>query len=164
MYVLDEPSIGLHQRDNDRLIDTLKHLRDIGNSVLVVEHDEDAIRCADYVVDMGIGAGVHGGEVIAQGTLEGHPEEQEVADRAIPERHAADRGAEKAHQPDPERQFVITGATGNNLKSVTLNLPVGLLTCVTGVSGSGKSTLVNDTLYLAAGAPPVRLAGGTGDA
>ncbi len=150
MYVLDEPSIGLHQRDNDRLIDTLKHLRDIGNSVLVVEHDEDAIRSADYVVDMGIGAGVHGGEVIAQGTLKDILRSKESLTAqylngtrriALPNRRTA---------PDPERQFVIEGASGNNLKRVTLNLPVGLLTCVTGVSGSGKSTLVNDTLYLAA--------------
>jgi excinuclease ABC subunit A len=150
MYVLDEPSIGLHQRDNDRLIGTLKHLRDIGNSVLVVEHDEDAIRCADYVVDMGLGAGVHGGEIIAQGTLKdilGNKESltaqylNGTRQIAVPKSRTA---------PDPERQFVIEGASGNNLKNVTLELPVGLLTCVTGVSGSGKSTLVNDTLYLAA--------------
>jgi excinuclease ABC subunit A len=150
MYVLDEPSIGLHQRDNDRLIATLKHLRDIGNSVLVVEHDEDAIRCADYVVDMGPGAGVHGGEVIAQGTLKDILKSKEsltaqylngTLEIAVPKKRMA---------PDPKRQFVITGATGNNLKNVTLELPVGLLTCVTGVSGSGKSTLVNDTLYHAA--------------
>jgi excinuclease ABC subunit A len=150
MYVLDEPSIGLHQRDNDRLIETLKHLRDIGNSVLVVEHDEDAIRCADYVVDMGIGAGVHGGEVIAQGSLKDILRNKEsltaqylngTRQIAVPKKRTA---------PDPERQFVIEGAAGNNLKVVTLDLPVGLLTCVTGVSGSGKSTLVNDTLYLAA--------------
>lgn len=149
MYVLDEPSIGLHQRDNDRLIGTLQHLRDIGNSVLVVEHDEDAIRCADYIIDMGLGAGVHGGEVIAAGTLE------DIL--SSPDSLTAQylNGTKKIAVPkkrtpfDEEKVFVIRGATGNNLKSVTLNLPVGLLTCVTGVSGSGKSTLINDTLYLA---------------
>jgi len=150
MYVLDEPSIGLHQRDNDRLITTLKHLRDIGNSVLVVEHDEDAIRCADFVVDMGIGAGVHGGEVIAKGTLADILKSKKSLTAkylngtlkiAVPKKRTAS---------DPARKFVITGATGNNLKNVRLDLPVGLLTCVTGVSGSGKSTLVNDTLYHAA--------------
>jgi excinuclease ABC subunit A len=150
MYVLDEPSIGLHQRDNDRLITTLKHLRDIGNSVLVVEHDEDAIRCADFVVDMGIGAGVHGGEIIAQGTLKDILKNKKSLTAqylngtlkiAVPKKRVAS---------DPARQFIITGASGNNLKHVTLDLPVGLLTCVTGVSGSGKSTLVNDTLYHAA--------------
>lgn len=150
MYVLDEPSIGLHQRDNDRLIDTLRHLRDIGNSVLVVEHDEDAIRTADWVVDMGIGAGVHGGEVIAQGTLE----DILKSEKSLTAKYL--NGTLKIAVPakrtavNPAKQFIIAGATGNNLKNVTLNLPVGLMTCVTGVSGSGKSTLVNDTLYLAA--------------
>jgi excinuclease ABC subunit A len=150
MYVLDEPSIGLHQRDNDRLIETLRHLRDIGNSVLVVEHDEDAIRTADYVVDMGLGAGVHGGEVIAEGTLEQILKNK----KSLTAKYL--NGTLKIAVPktrtpaDPDRQFIITGATGNNLKNVTMNLPVGLLTCVTGVSGSGKSTLVNDTLYHAA--------------
>ncbi|RCS56560.1 excinuclease ABC subunit UvrA [Parvibium lacunae] len=147
MYVLDEPSIGLHQRDNDRLIGTLKHLRDLGNSVLVVEHDEDMIRAADYVVDMGLGAGEHGGCVIAQGT----PKEVQKAKGSITGQFLrGERGIhvpEERRQPDPEKQLVITGASGNNLKNVTLNLPVGLLTCVTGVSGSGKSTLINDTLY-----------------
>ena len=150
MYVLDEPSIGLHQRDNDRLITTLKHLRDIGNSVLVVEHDEDAIRCADYVVDMGVGAGVHGGSIIAQGTLKEILKSKDsltakylngTLQIAVPKKRTAS---------NPKKQFVIEGATGNNLKNVRLDLPVGLLTCVTGVSGSGKSTLVNDTLYHAA--------------
>ncbi len=147
MYVLDEPSIGLHQRDNDRLIATLKHLRDIGNSVLVVEHDEDAIRAADFVVDMGLGAGVHGGEVIAQGNL------QEILSNSNSLTAQYLSGAKaiavpaQRHQADPEKQLVISGARGNNLKNVTLRLPVGLLTCVAGVSGSGKSTLVNDTLY-----------------
>ena len=149
MYVLDEPSIGLHQRDNDRLIGTLQHLRDIGNSVLVVEHDEDAIRCADYIIDMGLGAGVHGGEVIAAGTLEDILSNE----RSLTAQYL--NGTKKIDVPtqrtpfNPEKQFVIRGASGNNLKKVTMELPVGLLTCVTGVSGSGKSTLVNDTLYLA---------------
>lgn len=149
MYVLDEPSIGLHQRDNDRLIGTLQHLRDIGNSVLVVEHDEDAIRSADYVIDMGLGAGVHGGEVIAAGSLE----DILASPRSLTAQYL--NGTKKIAVPtkrtqfNDEKLFTIRGATGNNLKSVTLNLPVGLLTCVTGVSGSGKSTLINDTLYLA---------------
>lgn len=150
MYVLDEPSIGLHQRDNDRLIATLKHLRDIGNSVLVVEHDEDAIRCADYVVDMGPGAGVHGGEVIAEGTLNEILKNKKSLTAQYLNGTLEIAVPKKRHSPDPKRQFVITGASGNNLKNVTMELPVGLLTCVTGVSGSGKSTLVNDTLYHAA--------------
>lgn len=149
MYVLDEPSIGLHQRDNDRLLGTLRRLRDLGNSVIVVEHDEDAIRMADYVVDMGPGAGVHGGHVVACGTPEQimqHPDSLTAAylsgrrSIAIPAQRRA---------VDPARQLVLTGATGNNLKNVTLTLPAGLLVCVTGVSGSGKSTLINDTLYAA---------------
>jgi excinuclease ABC subunit A len=149
MYVLDEPSIGLHQRDNDRLLATLRRLRDLGNSVIVVEHDEDAIRMADYVVDMGPGAGVHGGHVVASGTPEQimqHPDSLTAAylsgrrSIAIPAQRRA---------VDPARQLVLTGATGNNLKNVTLTLPAGLLVCVTGVSGSGKSTLINDTLYAA---------------
>ncbi|WP_291929858.1 excinuclease ABC subunit UvrA [Limnohabitans sp.] len=148
MYVLDEPSIGLHQRDNDRLIGTLQHLRDIGNSVLVVEHDEDMIRVADHVIDMGPGAGVHGGRVMAQGScadILAAPDSvtgQFMSGRkkiAIPNRHK------------PGKDFIeIIGASGNNLKNVNVKFPVGLLTCVTGVSGSGKSTLVNDTLYTAA--------------
>ena len=147
MYVLDEPSIGLHQRDNDRLIATLRHLRDIGNSVLVVEHDEDAIRTADYVVDMGLGAGVHGGEVIAQGSLA----EIMQCERSLTAQYLSGRRKialpEKRQAVQKDKQLQIVGARGNNLKNVTLKLPVGLLTCVTGVSGSGKSTLVNDTLY-----------------
>ncbi|MBI5919958.1 MAG: excinuclease ABC subunit UvrA [Nitrosomonadales bacterium] len=147
MYVLDEPSIGLHQRDNDRLLDTLKRLRDMGNSVIVVEHDEDAIQTADYVVDMGPGAGEHGGVVVAQGT----PAEICANPNSLTGDYLVGRRRIEApsvpHQPDPERMLRIIGATGNNLKDVTLELPVGLLTCVTGVSGSGKSTLVNDTLY-----------------
>ena len=147
MYVLDEPSIGLHQRDNDRLIDTLKHLRDIGNTVLVVEHDEDAIRAADFVIDMGIGAGVHGGEVIAMGSLK----DVLKTKKSLTAQYL--NGSLKIEVPkhrtpaDLDKQLVIEGATGNNLKNVTFSLPVGLLTCVTGVSGSGKSTLVNDTLH-----------------
>ncbi|MDM0106172.1 excinuclease ABC subunit UvrA [Variovorax sp. J22R24] len=187
MYVLDEPSIGLHQRDNDRLIGTLKHLRDIGNSVIVVEHDEDMIHAADHVIDMGPGAGVHGGRVMAQGTYEqvaASPESLTgqylagtkkiaVPQRRTPwlpvvakpafnegkkpsrfpqspaaERRAAREAAHLASQTDLQEIRVI-GASGNNLKSVDVAFPVGLLTCVTGVSGSGKSTLVNDTLYAA---------------
>ncbi|WP_374500558.1 excinuclease ABC subunit UvrA [Zoogloea sp.] len=147
MYVLDEPSIGLHQRDNDRLLDTLRRLRDMGNTVIVVEHDEDAIRMADYVVDMGPGAGEHGGQVIAEGKPEdvaAHPDSLTGAylsgtrSIAVP----ATR-----HRPDPERTLRIKGATGNNLRDTCVDIPVGLFTCVTGVSGSGKSTLINDTLY-----------------
>ncbi len=150
MYVLDEPSIGLHQRDNDRLIGTLKHLRDIGNTVLVVEHDEDAIRAADFIVDMGIGAGVHGGEVIAQGSLADILKNKKSLTAQYLNGKKEIAVPKKRTPADPHKQFIITGATGNNLKNVTLSLPVGLLTCVTGVSGSGKSTLVNDTLYAAA--------------
>ena len=186
MYVLDEPSIGLHQRDNDRLIGTLKHLRNIGNSVIVVEHDEDMIRAADHVIDMGPGAGVHGGRVMAQGTyaeVAANPESltgqylSGVREIAVPkhrtawlpvvakaafndgkksrfapspaaERRAAREAAHLASQSELQEIRVI-GATGNNLKNVSVAFPVGLLTCVTGVSGSGKSTLVNDTLYAA---------------
>ncbi|MEY4345214.1 MAG: hypothetical protein RL032_1046 [Pseudomonadota bacterium] len=190
MYVLDEPSIGLHQRDNDRLIDTLKHLRDIGNSVLVVEHDEDMMRAADHVIDMGLGAGVHGGRVIAQGTFDdvkanphsltgqylAHTLEIAVPKRRTPwiptvpltaaEKKAAAKPAgkgapSKAALAWSERQAAhlasqgdmqairVVNATGHNLQGVSVEFPVGLLTCVTGVSGSGKSTLVNDTLYAA---------------
>ena len=146
MYVLDEPSIGLHQRDNDRLLATLRQLRDLGNTVIVVEHDEDAIRAADYLVDMGPGAGEHGGHVVACGT----PAEVLAATTSLTADYLCGRrrielpGAPIA--PDPARQLRLSGARGNNLKSVTLELPLGLLTCVTGVSGSGKSTLINDTL------------------
>ena len=147
MYVLDEPSIGLHQRDNDRLLATLKHLRDLGNSVIVVEHDHDAICAADYIVDMGPGAGEHGGQIVAQGT----PEEIRLATQSLTGQYLA--GHRQIPMParrlrvDPERMLTVTGAAGNNLCEVTLKLPVGLFVCVTGVSGSGKSTLINDTLY-----------------
>ena len=147
MYVLDEPSIGLHQRDNDRLITTLKHLRDLGNTVLVVEHDEDAIRCADHIVDMGLGAGVHGGEVIAQGSLQDILKNRHSLTAQYLNGTRAIEIPPQRTAPNPKRQLLIRGAAGNNLKQVDLALPVGLLTCVTGVSGSGKSTLVNDTLY-----------------
>jgi excinuclease ABC subunit A len=147
MYVLDEPSIGLHQRDNDRLLETLFRLRDIGNSVIVVEHDQDAILSADYVVDIGPGAGEHGGRIIAEGT----PEEIKSNPDSLTGQYLSGRKSievpKKRHGPDPKRMLRLSQAEGNNLKKVTLDLPVGLLTCVTGVSGSGKSTLVNDTLY-----------------
>ena len=187
MYVLDEPSIGLHQRDNDRLIGTLKHLRDIGNSVIVVEHDEDMIHAADHVIDMGPGAGVHGGRVMAQGTyaeVSANPDSltgqylsgtrkievprhrtawlpvvskpafnegkkpSRFPQSPAAERRAAREAAHLATQTDLQ-EIRVVGATGNNLKNVSVAFPVGLLTCVTGVSGSGKSTLVNDTLYTA---------------
>jgi excinuclease ABC subunit A len=149
MYVLDEPSIGLHQRDNDRLIGTLKHLRDIGNSVLVVEHDEDMIRIADHVIDMGPGAGVHGGRVMAQGSCEDILQAPDsLTGQYLSGRKAIEVPA-KRHAPG--KDFIeIVGASGHNLKDVRVAFPVGLLTCVTGVSGSGKSTLVNETLYTAA--------------
>ncbi|MFH4576181.1 excinuclease ABC subunit UvrA [Vibrio diabolicus] len=147
MYVLDEPSIGLHQRDNERLLRTLTHLRDLGNTVLVVEHDEDAIRCADHVIDIGPGAGVHGGNVVAEGTMEeiiANPNSltgqylSGVKEIAVP----------KDRTPrDPKKTVELLGATGNNLKNVNLSIPVGLFSCITGVSGSGKSTLINDTFF-----------------
>lgn len=147
MYILDEPSIGLHQRDNDRLLQTLVHLRDIGNTVIVVEHDEDAIRSADYLIDIGPGAGVHGGQVVAQGT----PEEVFNNESSITGQFmtGARRIAipEQRHVFNPEHVLTLSGATGNNLDNVDLTIPLGLLTCVTGVSGSGKSTLINRTLY-----------------
>ncbi|MDR0588235.1 MAG: excinuclease ABC subunit UvrA [Burkholderiales bacterium] len=147
MYVLDEPSIGLHQRDNDRLLNTLKHLRDLGNTVIVVEHDEDAIRAADHVVDMGPGAGVHGGNVVAEGT----PHQITKVKSSLTGRYLAGEkfiAVPKTRvSPDKNGWLVLSGARGNNLKNVTLKLPIGLFTCVTGVSGSGKSTLINDTLY-----------------
>jgi excinuclease ABC subunit A len=147
MYILDEPSIGLHQRDNQRLLGTLKHLRDLGNTVLVVEHDEEAIRAADSVLDIGPGAGVHGGEVVAQGT----PADILKDKNSLTGAYLS--GRKKIALPtlrtprDPKRQISVRGARGNNLKGVTADFPLGLFTCVTGVSGSGKSTLVNDTLF-----------------
>ncbi len=146
MYVLDEPSIGLHQRDNDRLIKTLVHLRDLGNSVLVVEHDEDMIRSSDYVIDIGPGAGVHGGKVVALGT----PTEIEENPSSLTGQYLS--GKKKITYPagrlkPSDRWITIHGATGNNLQNVSAKIPVGLLTCITGVSGSGKSTLINDTLH-----------------
>ncbi|ARU54805.1 excinuclease ABC subunit A [Oleiphilus messinensis] len=147
MYILDEPSIGLHQRDNDRLLATLTHLRDLGNTVIVVEHDEDAIRAADYVIDIGPGAGVHGGEIIAAG----RPEQimsckDSITGDYLSGRKTISTPSERI-PPDLKKQLIIEGASGNNLKNVTLKIPAGLLTCITGVSGSGKSTLINRTLY-----------------
>ncbi|MCB1905736.1 MAG: excinuclease ABC subunit UvrA [Rhodocyclaceae bacterium] len=147
MYVLDEPSIGLHQRDNDRLLETLKRLRDMGNTVIVVEHDEDAIRAADHVVDMGPGAGEHGGQIIASGTPDDISACSESLTGAYLSRRRCIPLPSGRRPPDPERQLVIVGARGNNLQELDVAVPVGLLTCVTGVSGSGKSTLINDTLY-----------------
>lgn len=147
MYILDEPSIGLHQRDNERLLNTLTHLRDIGNTVIVVEHDEDAIRLADHVIDIGPGAGVHGGQIIAQGKVKdimANPDSitgqylSGARSIAIPA---------KRNPIDPQAILRLSGATGNNLQDVTLEIPVGLMTCITGVSGSGKSTLINATLH-----------------
>jgi excinuclease ABC subunit A len=149
MYVLDEPSIGLHQRDNGRLLETLKNLRDLGNSVIVVEHDQDAILTADHVVDMGPGAGEHGGSVIAEGS----PADIQESDDSLTGKYLSGKLAiavpESRTRPKGDRWLRIEGASGNNLKEVNLNLPVGLLVCVTGVSGSGKSTLINETLYQA---------------
>lgn len=147
MYILDEPSIGLHQRDNDRLLKTLIHLRDLGNTVIVVEHDEDAIRTADYILDIGPGAGVHGGQIIAQGTLaEVMANEDSITGQYL-SRARRIEVPKKRVAVNKKRMLSLTGCTGNNLKNVTLNVPLGLLTCVTGVSGSGKSTLINSTLY-----------------
>jgi excinuclease ABC subunit A len=147
--VLDEPSIGLHQRDNDRLLATLRHLRDLGNTVIVVEHDEEAIRSADYIVDMGPGAGEHGGEVVAAG----HLDDILACERSLTADYLAGRKAipvpKQRRSGHKDRWLVLTGARGNNLKEVTLRLPTGVFVCVTGVSGSGKSTLINDTLYAA---------------
>ncbi len=149
MYVLDEPSIGLHQRDNNRLLATLKHLRDLGNSVIVVEHDLEAILAADHVIDIGPGAGDHGGEIVAHGT----PRQIIASERSLTGHYLAGRRRISVpslrHRPDPKRILTLTGARGNNLKNVELSLPLGLFICVTGVSGSGKSTLINDTLYRA---------------
>ena len=150
MYVLDEPSIGLHQRDNARLLDSLLRLRDLGNTIIVVEHDEDAIRAADYVVDIGPGAGIHGGRIIAQGTpaeIEAHPES--LTGKYLSGRETIAVPAKRTPR-DLKRQINLIGASSHNLKNLTLNIPVGLFTCITGVSGSGKSTLINETLAKAA--------------
>ena len=147
MYILDEPSIGLHQRDNQRLLNTLRHLRDLGNTVIVVEHDEEAIRAADHVVDMGPGAGVHGGGVVVQGL----PDAVAACSESLTGQYLSGRRVIEVPPlrvaANPKRMLEIAGACGNNLKSVDVQIPLGLMTCVTGVSGSGKSTLVNDTLY-----------------
>ncbi len=149
MYILDEPSIGLHQRDNQRLLGTLTHLRDIGNTVIVVEHDEEAIMSADFVVDLGPGAGVHGGQVVAAGS----PEEVKREPRSLTGQYLSGKRAIKVPESrtpnDADKQIRVLGATGNNLKGIDASIPIGLMTCITGVSGSGKSTLVNDTLYKA---------------
>ena len=147
MYVLDEPSIGLHQRDNERLLGTLVRLRDLGNSVIVVEHDEDAIRSADHIVDIGPGAGVHGGTIVAQGKLK---DVLKAPDSLTGQYLSGKRRIAvpaKRRKADPARVLKIIGASGNNLKQIDAEIPAGLMTCVTGVSGSGKSTLINDTLY-----------------
>ncbi len=147
MYILDEPSIGLHQRDNDRLLQTLKRLRDLGNTVIVVEHDEEAIRTADYVVDIGPGAGVHGGQVVAQGT----PKQICQSKSSLTGQYLSGTLKIEVPQdrvsPDPKRMLRLLGVSCNNLKNVDIAIPIGLITCVTGVSGSGKSSLINDTLY-----------------
>lgn len=147
MYILDEPSIGLHQRDNQRLLDTLIHLRDLGNTVIVVEHDEEAILAADYVLDIGVGAGVHGGRIVAQGT----PQEVMNTAESLTGQYLAGKKQiavpSYRHLANLQKQLILRGATGHNLKSVNLAIPLGLFTCITGVSGSGKSTLINDTLY-----------------
>jgi excinuclease ABC subunit A len=161
MYILDEPSIGLHQRDNQRLLDTLVNLRNLGNTVIVVEHDEDAIRQADHVVDLGPGAGAHGGRVVAQGTaaeVAAHPDS--ITGKFLSGRRRIEIPSMR-HRPDPKRMLRVIGATANNLKGLTAEFPLGLLTCVTGVSGSGKSTLVNDTLFRAVATQLNRASPGT---
>ena len=149
MYILDEPSIGLHQRDNQRLLNTLTHLRDLGNTVIVIEHDEEAIRSGDYVVDIGPGAGVHGGRIVSQGT----PAQIMADENSLTGQYLSGSRAiplpESRTPVDPERLLVIDTASGNNLKSVTVEIPVGLMSCVTGVSGSGKSTLAEEILFRA---------------
>ena len=145
LYVLDEPSIGLHQRDNQKLLDTLTYLRDLGNTVIVVEHDEDAIRQADYVIDIGPGAGIHGGQIVASGS----PDDVIANTKSLTGDYLS--GRLEISTPKKRKNSLdwleIKGASGNNLKDVDLKIPVGVLTCITGVSGSGKSTLINNTLY-----------------
>ena len=147
MYILDEPSIGLHQRDNDRLLNTLRHLRDIGNTVIVVEHDEEAIRSADHIIDIGPGAGVHGGEIVAQGNYQ----DIQKSERSLTGQYLSGKMKIETPtirvKPNPDQSLILSGAKGNNLKSINLEIPLGLMTCITGVSGSGKSTLINNTLY-----------------
>jgi excinuclease ABC subunit A len=150
MYVLDEPSIGLHQRDNDRLIGTLTHLRDLGNTVIVVEHDEDAMQHADYIVDIGPGAGVHGGEIVAEGTIDDIKNNPNSLTGKFLSGKEVIEVPKTRQKNNKKTQIKIVGATGNNLKNLSVDIPIGVLTCVTGVSGSGKSTLINNTLYPAA--------------
>ena len=145
LYVLDEPSIGLHQRDNRKLIETLRTLRDLGNTLIVVEHDEDMIRSADHVIDMGPGAGLHGGAMVAEGTPAADREEQKIPNRPVPHRGKKDRYSGKT--PQSEKFITVKGCRENNLKNIDAKFPIGLLTVITGVSGSGKSTLVYETLY-----------------
>ena len=145
LYILDEPSIGLHQRDNLKLIESLKKLRDIGNSVIVVEHDKDMIKQADFIVDLGIGAGVHGGEVVSKGDYKTILNDNHLTAAYL-------KGQRKIHIPKKRRKgngsfLTIKGAQGNNLKSVNVSIPLGIFCCITGVSGSGKSTLINETFY-----------------
>jgi excinuclease ABC subunit A len=147
MYILDEPSIGLHQRDNERLLKTLEHLRNLGNTVVVVEHDEEAMRKADYLIDIGPGAGVHGGQVVAAGRYEDILSNENSVTGQYLSGTKQIAVPKKRNAPDPKKMLNLTGANGNNLNNVSLNIPCGLLTCVTGVSGSGKSTLINHTLY-----------------
>ena len=147
MYILDEPSIGLHQRDNERLLHTLEHLRDLGNTVIVVEHDEEAMRRADYLIDIGPGAGVHGGQIVAEGTYdEVVKNKKSITGQYLSGKKSIAIPAKRVPR-NPEKNLVLTGASGNNLDNVSISIPCGLLTCITGVSGSGKSTLINHTLY-----------------
>ena len=156
LYILDEPSIGLHQRDNDKLLDTLKHLRDLGNTLIVVEHDEDTMRAADYIIDVGPGAGIHGGEIVAAGT----PEEVAANPKSLTGLYLARK--KKVPVPPARRSgngnwLTVRGAAENNLKNIDVSIPLGTFTCVTGVSGSGKSSLVNEILFKRLGADLMRM-------